>query len=352
MIRNWVGFRAPSEDFYAACDKYGIMVWDEMFQANQSDGPDVGDPPRAARGGRGAPAAPPPIVDPAFRQATIDMYLANVREKVVRFRSHPSIALWCGRNESNPRPPEVANGLLAMTAELDPARFYQPNSGDGKGVQSGGPYSWRPPVQYYASARGGANIEAFKTELGCVSIPTLEAIKAWMPEKDLSDLNDDWASHDLCQGAQNGNTFPAAMSARYGTIAKGDFVDFVRKSQMAMYETYRGMYEGRMAKLFNPCSAVLTWMSNPSQPSFVWQIYSYDLEPLAALYGAKKGSEPLHIMMNLTKTHLQVINTAPENKEGLKARVRVFDMDGTQKSDKTVAVSAKSRIAATEMDAH
>ena len=33
-------------------------------------------------------------------------------------------------------------------------------------------------------------------------------------------------------------------------------------------------------------------MSHPAQPSFVWQLYHYDLEPNAALYAAKKARKP------------------------------------------------------------
>jgi beta-mannosidase len=343
MIRNWVG-QSTGEEFYAQCDKYGIMIWDEMFQANASDGPQVGGNPAATD--------TPEIL--AWRKETIDMYLANVREKVLRFRSHPSIALWCGRNESYPAPKEVADGVTKLTAELDPARFYQANSGDGRGVRSGGPYSWRVPSAYFApvaGAAGAANarpLEAFKTELGGVSIPTLAFIKAWMPEKDWYDLNDDWASHDLLSGAQQGNTFPLGMATRYGFIAQRDLVDFVRKSQMAMYETWRAEYEGRAAKLFDPCAGVLAWMSNPSQPSFVWQVYSYDNEPLAALYGAKKGCEPLHVQLNGNDWHIMVVNTLPQAKDALQVVVRIFNMDGTQKSEKTLPVSAKA-FAATDL---
>jgi hypothetical protein len=356
MIRNWVG-QSTSEDFYDLCDRYGILVWDEMFQANQSDGPQVGGIPSATD--------PPEVL--AWRLETIDMYLANVREKVLRYRSHPSIALWCGRNESYPAPRAVAEGLAKITAELDPARFYQANSGDGRGVRSGGPYAWRPPAAFFGPApapatasapggglgaflpigRGGA-LEPFKTELGSVSIPTLAAIKAMLDEKDWYEVNDAWAAHDLCGGAQQGNTFPAAMSARYGAIAPRDLADFARKSQMAMYETYRAMYEGRQARLFNPCSAVLTWMSNPAQPSFVWQLYSYDLEPLAALYGTKKACEPLHIQLNQHDWHVMVINTAPKTVEGLTASVRVFNMDGTPKRERTLEGAAKA-CAATDL---
>ena len=76
MIRNWVG-QSTSEDFYQLCDQYGIMVWDEFFQPNRSDGPDVLDVPT---------------------------YLANVPEKVRRFRGHPSIVIWCGRSRKLSRP--------------------------------------------------------------------------------------------------------------------------------------------------------------------------------------------------------------------------------------------------------
>ena len=32
LIRNWVG-QSTEEDFYAMCDKYGILLWDEFFPA-------------------------------------------------------------------------------------------------------------------------------------------------------------------------------------------------------------------------------------------------------------------------------------------------------------------------------
>ncbi len=60
MIRNWVG-QSTSEDFYELCDKYGLLIWDEFFQPNPSDGPDPDD---------------------------FDTYMANVRDKILRFRNH------------------------------------------------------------------------------------------------------------------------------------------------------------------------------------------------------------------------------------------------------------------------
>ena len=66
LIRNWVG-QSTGEDFYELCDKYGILLWDEFFQPNPCDGPNPTD---------------------------LDTYMANVRDKILRFRNHPSIA--CG----------------------------------------------------------------------------------------------------------------------------------------------------------------------------------------------------------------------------------------------------------------
>ena len=176
IIRNWVG-QSTSEDFYDLCDKYGILLWDEFFQPNPSDGP---NPPDTA------------------------LYLANVREKILRFRSHPCIALWCGRNEGFP-PPDINTGIQALMDELDTHRLYQPSSTDGRGVHSGGPYRWQTPRAYY-------RVDApFKTEIGSVSIPTLEAVQAMMPPKDWETINDDWAEHDLLRGAQAGDSYPVTL---------------------------------------------------------------------------------------------------------------------------------------------
>ena len=292
MIRNWVG-QSTSEDLYDLCDQYGIMLWDEFFQPNPSDGPNPTD---------------------------LETYLANCREKIVRFRNHPSIAVWCGRNEGRP-PENINDGLQKLMTELEPTRLYQPSSTDGRGVKSGGPYRWRPPQEYYS-------VDApFKTEIGSVSVPTLEAVQAMMPQHDWETINDDWATHDLARGAQNGDLYPGQLGLRYGKLL--NLADFVRKAQLANYEAFRAMYEGRFIKLFQPAVGVLTWMSNPAQPSFVWQIYSWDLEPNSSLFAARKACEPVHIMLNETNGHLHVINNKATPLTGAMAKIMVYNHDGT-----------------------
>ena len=313
MIRNWVG-QSTSEDFYDMCDKYGILIWDEMFQPNPSDGPNPDD---------------------------LQVYLANVQDKILRYRNHPSIALWCARNEGYP-PPAIHDALTKMIPELDPQRLYQPSSTAGRGVMSAGPYDWRDPAAYYVPDA------PFKTETGSVSVPTLESVHAMMPEKDWETINDDWGAHDLAKGASEGNRYPYALAARYGRVV--NLADFVRKAQMMNYEAYRAMYEGRNALLFAPDTGIITWMSNPAQPSFVWQLYAYDLEPNASLFAVQKAGEPVHLQMDEDDFHLKVINNLPHGLDGYAAHVTVWGLgwfaDSVDKvAEKDYAVSGAADTA-------
>ncbi len=292
LIRNWVG-QSTSEDFYDLTDKYGILVWDEFFQPNPGDGPNPDDVPT---------------------------YLANVRDKILRFRNHPSIVLWCARNEGDP-PPDIDAPLRKMLAELDPSRLYQPSSASGHGVASHGPYSWRPPRDFYK-----IDGDYFKTETGSVSIPTLESIQAMMPRKDWNTINDDWAEHDFARGNSGAQNYPAEIAARYGPFR--NLPDFVRKAQLANYEAFRAMYEGRNAEMFHPTTAVITWMSNPAHPSFVWQIYAYDLDPMSSYFAVMHASEMVHIQFNQANGKLQVINNLPTPFSGANALVSIYNLDG------------------------
>ncbi len=308
MIRNWVG-QSTDETFYELCDKYGLLLWDEFFQPNPSDGPNPDD---------------------------LITYLANVRDKILRYRNHPSIAVWCARNEGYP-PKQIDDALRVLMAELEPTRLYQPSSTEGRGVASHGPYHWRTPRDFYKIE------EAFKTETGSVSVPTIESIQGMMPEKDWETITDDWAEHDFAKGASGGDEYPGIINKRYGQVA--NLADFVRKSQLANYEAFRAMYEGRNAQLFHPTTGVLTWMSHPAQPSFVWQLYHYDLEPNSALFAVKKASEAVHIQFNEATGALQVINNLPQPVENATAKASIYNLDGSLATQREFRVTAAADLA-------
>ena len=72
MIRNWVG-QVGDDAFFEACDRHGILVWQDFWLANPWDGPVPED-------------------DRMFAAAHAAQSLRAVRH-------HPSIGIYCGRNE-------------------------------------------------------------------------------------------------------------------------------------------------------------------------------------------------------------------------------------------------------------
>lgn len=315
MIRLWGG-QAASKTLYDLCDRYGIMLWDEFWQFNAADPLDQ------------------------------DLYLANVRDKVITFRNHPSLVVWCARNEAAP-PKYLDDDVRYILAELDPLRHYQPNSGGGLGCNSGGPYEWQTPGDYYrfSEKKNFNRRETFKTEIGPQSIPTIESIEGMMPEKDWNSITDAWAEHNFASGG--GRKLLRIMASRYGKAV--NLPDFVRKSQMMNHEGFKAMYEGRMAQMHAPMEGVLLWMSVPTQPSFVWQMMHYDLEPNSSLYALKSACEPVHVQLNdVDGGRIQVVNHTDRSLD-LTAHCRVYGLDGKLIAEKQFDVDA-APSATTDVD--
>ena len=99
LIRNWVG-QSTSAALYDLCDEYGDPALGRVFSNR----------------------IPPTARSPRTWSSTSP----NVRDKILRFRSHPCIALWCARNEGDP-PPAIGQGIQKLINELDPGRLYQPS---------------------------------------------------------------------------------------------------------------------------------------------------------------------------------------------------------------------------------
>ena len=296
MIRDWGGM-SQSDELADACDKYGIMLWEDFWQFNS--------------------------IDPV----NTDLYFAHVRDTVLRFRNHPSLVLWCARNEATP-PKYLDDEMRHLLMELDPTRHYQSNSGGGYGFNSGGPYDWAPPARFsrFMDDTSWKKSETFKTEIGGVSIPTIESLMSMFPKADWDGITDAWAEHNMCAGG--GRKYPRFMATRYGEIK--NFADFVRKAQLMNYETHRAIYEGRIGRMFEPMEGVLLWMSIPAQPSLIWQSFTYDLDTHGTYFGIKKACEPRHVFFNESAEGgiVQAVNHMRVPFEG-RAVFSIYNLDAT-----------------------
>ena len=301
MIRNWVG-QVGDEEFFAACDRHGVMVWREFWLANPWDGPDPKDD---------------------------DLFMRNVLDSVLRFRNHPSIALYCGRNEGNP-PKPLDDGIRKVLAENHPDVHYISNSAFGV-VGGGGPYQAMPLSFYFT---GGAHTK-LHSEMGMPNIPPIESVRAMMPESARWPQGLAWGLHDFTlTGAQGGEGFRNMIEFNYGGASSVE--EWVRLAQFLNYEGYRAMFEGQG----NYRMGLLLWMSHPCWPSFVWQTYDYYFEPTAAYFGCKKGCEPLHIQWNPVTESIEVVNISGGNAKGLTAAVEILDLNGTKQWEKSVTLDS------------
>jgi len=273
IIRNWVG-QNTEETFYELADEYGMMVWNDFWESTQDYNIEAEDPA---------------------------LFLRNASDVIQHFRNHPSIILWCGRNEGVPQP-ILNEGLEDLVRTLDGTRFYSPSSNQVN-LQQSGPYSYQDPGLYYTALNRG-----FSVETGTPSMSTLESFESTIPKEDQWPIDDVWAYHDW-HSSGNGLTGPFMNTIENEFGAATSLTDFERKAQMLNYVDHRAIFEGMNANLWQPNSGRLLWMSQPAWPSTMWQILSSDYDTQASFYATKKACEPLHVQLNLSNDQVDVVNT-------------------------------------------
>jgi hypothetical protein len=316
MIRNWMG-QDTEENFYALADKYGIMVWNDFWESTENYNLEAQDPA---------------------------LFLKNARDTILRFRHHPSIVVWCGRNEGVPQAP-INQGLAELVRTLDHTRYYTPSS-NRVNLRGSGPYLWEPPETYFRINRG------FSVELGMPSIPTLESLESFIPQPDRWPISDTWAYHDWHQSEGGRVSFYMdAMNTEFG--APTSFEDFVRKAQMLDYVGHRAIYEGMAAHLWQPNSGRMIWMTQPAWPSTMWNFLSWDYDTQSSFYATMKALEPIHAQLNLDDGSVDLINLGEAG--AYSVRVRILSLKDESLSDHTfqtqAAGNARTSVTKLSLDA-
>ena len=321
MIRLWTGC-VTDDEFYDYCDKYGIMVWNDFWLYVAYN--DVAQP---------------------------EAFKANALDKVRRLRNHPSIAIWCGANETHPAP-DLDNYLREMIAKEDNNDRMYKSCSNQDGLSGSGWWGNQPPRHHFETS--GSNLAfntpaypygidhgyGMRTEIGTATFPTFESIKEFIPQKDWWPLptdeqlkNDDdnvWNKHFFGKEASNANpvNYKNSVNTQYGESS--GLEEFCEKAQMLNLEVMKGMYEAWNDKMWNDAAGLLIWMSHPAYPSFVWQTYDYYYDPTGAYWGAKKACEPLHIQWNASNNNIKVINTTAKDLKGAIAKATIYDLNGKE----------------------
>ncbi len=316
IIRNWVG-QDTEEVFYDLADEYGLLVWNDFWASTQNYNVEPEDPA---------------------------LFLDNARDVILRFRNHPSIVMWCGRNEGVPQP-ILNKGLAELIAALDGTRYYSPSSNQVN-LQNSGPYKYQPPALYFTTLNHG-----FSVETGTQSFSTLESFRASIPQPDQWPIDDVWAYHDW-HASGNGEITPFMNELQSEFGAATSLEDFERKAQMLNYVEHRAIFEGMNAHLWAPNSGRMLWMTQPAWPSNMWQILSSDYDTQASFYAVKKASEPIHIQLDPSNYSVAVVNNTTVPLPELTATANVFTLNNKaiQHDEKKLEAASNSVTDAFRLD--
>jgi mannosylglycoprotein endo-beta-mannosidase len=312
MIRIWGGGLTERPEFYDACDKYGILVWQDLWITGDCNG-EWNDATKKESQAR--------------RKAYPDnheLFVESVADQVRMLRNHPSLYMWCGGNETLP-PADILNALeKSIFPQLDPKRFFLEMSTSSKlmtnsiGGVGDGPYGIREPEKIFTERSF-----PFNPETGSIGIPNYEGLKKIIPENEMaapqsSRINKSWLYHKYLPLLD----FPD----RYGKVK--DIHDFCLKAQIVSYEQYRALQEGFNYKMWDWYSGMLVWKNQNPWTSLRGFFYDYYLDYTGGYFGYKHGAAPVHIQLNLSDSVVCVVNQTADKLRNITSIIRLYEMHG------------------------
>jgi mannosylglycoprotein endo-beta-mannosidase len=321
LIRVWGGALIERPEFYEACDKYGMLVFQDMWGSGDCNGRWT-DPMK---------------LDDQWTRRKYpddhDLYLKSVADQVKLVRNYPSLAIWCGGNEITP-PEDIFAALRdTIMPKLDNTRWFIPYSNSeemSRNVQGGngdGPYGVQSLTTFWDH-----RTYPFNSEVGSVGVSDYESLKRFIPAENMV-----LPQYDASTGKTT--TDPVWDYHKYigydGFIDKygkpKNVEDFATKAQLVNYDQYRGLMEGFSSHMWDWYTGTIIWKTQNPWTAMRGQMYDYYLDPNACLYGLHSGSEPLHIMYNQTDGMVMVANNTFKTHSNMLLVAKTYDMDGKEK---------------------
>ncbi len=332
MIRVWGGAMTERPEFYEACDKYGLLVWQDLWISGDCNGRWF-DPMKKETQDR--------------RRAYPDnhtLFVNSVIDQVKMLRNHPSLYLWCGGNEFTP-PADIDKKLKnEVFPKFDPTRYYLNESTSNDlahnklGGNGDGPYGIQNPLTFFNTTSF-----PFNPELGSVGMPNVETMRKIMEEKDLTlpgdrRENPTWTYHKYI-GYGN-------FINQYGKPTGID--DFCKKAQLVNYEQYRALQEGFYARMWTAYTGMLVWKNQNPWTALRGQFYDVFLEQNGGFYGYQHGAKPLHIQLNLNDSVVCIVNQTLYDQKNLTISSELFDIHGKLLSSDQYITSVSANVVAVQ----
>ena len=167
VVRVWGGGVIPPDVFFEEADRRGLLVWQDLARSSfavawKKKEADI------------------PAVDP-------DLYLANMRDTILRLRGRTSLLLWSGTNEAAMQTDIGKTLQNELLPALDGTRPWIPSTSteppwaiEPLGVRSFGPYRIQSIKEYFDHYANDPDFR-FKDEIGLESVPRLNSIEKAVP---------------------------------------------------------------------------------------------------------------------------------------------------------------------------
>lgn len=286
-----------SETFYNACDKAGIMIWQDFMMTDSTY----------------------PEEDEGF-----SVLLRNETEIIIKLlKHHPSIVLWCGNNECqqifdiwNPdknKPLDIGGQKFYnqvfpdICRYLDPRRPYWPGSPCGGVIAdseiSGDTHWWygaffssdmerriKPEVFDECRAR-------FVSEYGIIGPCHLDSINEYLTKEEMDQKHLTWKMHEnMCdKGA-----VLSGIRRYYKDPEKLTIPEYVLYGQMFQAIMHSAEMEALRFRKNDPvddCQGALIWSYSDCWGETGWSILDYYLRRKVSYYWFKRATKPIKIIV-------------------------------------------------------
>ena len=304
----------PPEVFFDACDRNGLLVWED-FASTSNDGYH-GDP---------------------------QVMIANMIDTIDRMRSHPSLMLWEGENETPPKANWARPMQNFILPAMDGSRPWVPCSmaandlwAPNPHMQSHGPYGWVPIKNYFSMYNRG---NSCKNEIGLACFMPMnsvaKAIPDWNQSNDLDfPFNKTFGFHDAVDAFIN--VTHSEIGKNFGPMP--DLAEYLWVADLYTGASYRAIFEAaNKGRPFN--AGTHLWKVNTAWPSMPYQLWDWYLRTNSGYYGMKAACKPLHVQHSLDDNGIQVVSTLPTRLK-LNVKAEIVSSTGAPEATKDFAVDA------------
>ncbi len=320
-LRVWGGAYYPEDDFYEACDRAGLIVWQDFMLA---------------------------CINVWMRPDFEGEVMTEATEQIKRIRHHACLGLLCGNNEMElfVGGGNVGKSMLiktdylrlyeqllpALCEQLAPQVFYLPSSPTSGGGFDEPNASHRGDVHFWSVWSGGAPFTEYRkhrfrfcSEYGFQSMPSIKTVDSFCPPEERNLLSYTMESH---QKQKNGNRkFLQYLADEYLMPCTMENLVYATQLNQANAIKY-GVEHFRRTRPY--CMGSIYWQLNDCWPVCSWSSIDYNGRYKALHYFARKFYAPVALALFAEKGHVTV-NVANETRHDFRGTVKV----GLMKQDFT-----------------